>query len=625
MQGRESGFSFAAGSDVTVAAVPRRKLAGAGSKHPHAGSHYDRYELILPIAEGGMGTVWLARMRGQHGFERMVALKALLPKFARDARYRNMFIDEARIASRIVHDNVAQVLDLGEKEGNLYLAMEWVNGDSLANLVRAAAAQGRVLPLPVILRIIADVCAGLHSAHELQDLRGQSLNLVHRDVSPQNILVTETGAVKVIDFGVVKARGRLGEDTNPGIVKGKLPYMAPERALGADVDRRADIWALGAIMYRILGGRSAYDADGNPALIWALVLRNQLDPLPNSVPPAIVRIVQKALARDLNDRYRTAAELQVELEKALHRISATTPTTGEDVAAFVTTVLGSTLAVRRAAIERALGSDEQTATLIFLRPLMTLVPSGAKDTPVNAPAIPASQRITLPPLRKLPAARTSRIVKKRPWAFTSSLSRSASSLLRTASLLVSRVPRRIRSLPAFVAACGLSALAIVLSSQPAPVATASVGRTAPSGRSAPPLPLRAPVSLAPLPEPTAVNVDDLALESVRVSLNPARESSGALWKDGFASHSPVMSSPAPSSPVLSSAAASKASSTKLEPKPVRSRALAAPVVVVLPAKPTDAPATLEKAAASSSPPSASCNPPYALDRNGRKKFRPECF
>ena len=213
MQGRESGLSFAAGSELTIAAVPRRKLAGAGSVRPHAGSRYDRYELIHPIGEGGMGTVWLARMRGEHGFERVVALKVLLPSFVRDLRYRSMFIDEARIASRVVHANVAQVIDLGEKDGNLYLVMEWVNGDSLGNLLRAATAQSRTVPLTVLLRIFADVCAGF-TRHDLVDQRGQPLNVVHRDVSPQNILVTDAGTVKVIDFGVVKARGRVAEDTS---------------------------------------------------------------------------------------------------------------------------------------------------------------------------------------------------------------------------------------------------------------------------------------------------------------------------------------------------------------------------------------------------------------------------
>ncbi len=597
--------------------------------HPHAGSRYDRYELILPIAEGGMGTVWLARMRGEHGFERLVALKALLPKLARDPRYRSMFIDEACIASRIVHDNVAQVLDLGERDGNLYLAMEWVNGDSLANLVRTAAEQGRAFPLPVLLRIIADVCAGLHSAHELRDLHGQSLNVVHRDVSPQNILVTDTGAVKVIDFGVVKARGRVAEDTKPGIVKGKLPYMAPERALGGDVDRRADIWAIGAIMYRLLGGSAAYDRDGNPALIWALVLRDQLDPLPSSVPPGLARIVRKALARDPEDRYATAGQLQAALEKALHRVSIETPTTGEDVAAFVTAVLGSALAVRRAAIERALGSEEQTATLVFLRPLMTLVPSTGKDIPSTPPALPTSQRATLPPLRKLPSARASGTQK-----LTLAARGSGPSFSRYASSQVSRLPPRARSWPVLVAVAGLGVLALVLNSRPGSVGAAKAGRTATSAQFGPTLQLGAPALLAPRPEPTAVNVNDLALESVGVSQSSVRVSSPALWREAFASRQPAMVSLAPPQvhalPVLHtsprppaslSTAASIALSTKREAKPARPRNLPEPVTA---ARFADVPATVAKTATNLSP-AATCNPPYVLDQNGRKKFRPECF
>ncbi|HEX3855641.1 MAG TPA: serine/threonine-protein kinase, partial [Polyangiaceae bacterium] len=495
-----------------------------------------------------------------------------------------------------------------------------------------------VLPLPVLLRIIVDVCAGLHCAHELQDPRGQSLNVVHRDVSPQNILVTDTGAVKVIDFGVVKARVRVTEDTNPGVVKGKLPYMAPERALGAAVDRRADIWAIGAVMYRILAGRAAYDSDGNPALIWALVLRNQLGSLPSSVPPRIARIVLKALARDPKDRYATAAELQAALEEALHRLSFETPTTGEDVAAFVRAVLGSALAVRRAAIERALGSEEQTATLVFLRPLMALVPSGGKDIPSNPPQIPTSQRITLPPLRKLPVPRPARLQKRAstltafaaPTPFALRLSQRASALLL-------RLPPRVRNWPMLVAACGLGALVFALHSRTGSVAAAKTSRTAAAAHAGPALQLRSPASRAQGPEPTAVNVNDLALESVDVSALPERMSSSALWKDAFASRQPAMSSLAPaqvhalpvlhSSPrapaALSDAASTAASSSKLEPKLAHSRNKPEPSVA--PAKIPDAPAVVEQSAASSGLTSATCNPPFALDRNGRKKFRPECF
>ena len=663
------GLGLAA-SELTVAAVPRCKLVGAGLLRAYAGSRYHRYELIHPIGEGGMGTVWLARMRGEHGFERLVALKVLLPKFARDVRFRNMFIDEARIASRIVHANVAQVVDLGEKDGSLYLVMEWVDGDSLTNLLRDATAQSRAIPLPVLLRVFADLCAGLHAAHEVRDPRGQVLNVVHRDVSPQNILVTDTGAVKVIDFGVVKARGRVAEDTSPGVVKGKLQYMAPERALGAEVDRRADIWSVGAMLYRILGGRAACDSEGNPAPIWTILLRSKLGPLPTSVPPAMVRIVLKALARDPKDRYASAAELQVALENILYRISMGSPTTSGDVAAFVTAVLGSSLAVRRAAIERALGSDDQTATLTFLRPHMALVPSVAKDTAKSAPVLAASQHIKLPPLQGLSVARSPRIEERARAAIGAAppFSRSVSSLVlrvrqRTWRLpalwppsalsLVLRSRRCIGDLVVFVAACGLGTLANVLSNHLGSVSAANAGRTAtryaaaraassaraafsarsgPTGQLHPRSVPRRQVLQPAFPEPTAVNVDDLALERARVSPSPDRARTAAFWRGGLAARAPDAPSlpfrqspvpPAlqalPSTSALLSGSARAGSSARLEGKPARAHDLAGQPTAL--AKFADA----AKKVDTSRVISAACDPPYVLDWHARKKFRPECF
>src|SRR5581483_11740872 len=184
------------------------------------GYYLDRYELLCPIAEGGMAQVWVARLRGKHGFEKFVAIKTILPKFQTDERFQKMFLDEARIASRIEHPNVAQILDVGEQHDITYLVMEWVDGDSLSRLYRALRKKGMTLPLHVLLRVVADACAGLHEAHEQ--------GVVHRDVSPQNILVSQRGVAKVIDFGIAKARdSAVGVETNAGLLKGKIHYMAP--------------------------------------------------------------------------------------------------------------------------------------------------------------------------------------------------------------------------------------------------------------------------------------------------------------------------------------------------------------------------------------------------------------
>src|SRR5262249_48955585 len=183
-----------------------RRVLGPGSK-------VDRYEIVREVAKGGMGTVYLARFAGKHGFEKHVALKTILPEYARDARFRDMFLDEARISARIAHPNVAQILDLGEAGGSLFIAFEWVSGGSLADLCRAAEAHRERLDTGVLLRLVADACAGLHAAHSLRAEDGRRLDVVHRDVTPENVLADTEGFGKVIDFGVAKARDRIAAAT----------------------------------------------------------------------------------------------------------------------------------------------------------------------------------------------------------------------------------------------------------------------------------------------------------------------------------------------------------------------------------------------------------------------------
>ncbi len=315
------------------------------------GKTLDRYELVLPVARGGMARVWVAKLRGKHGFEKMVALKTILPIFAEDPRFRRMFLDEAKIASGIEHVNVAQILDLGEQDGQLYLVMEWVDGDSLQELDRAAEKAGLELPIPVLVRVLADACAGLHAAHELSDAHGRALNVVHRDVSPQNILISSKGVVKVIDFGVVKARRRATEETTTGTIKGKLQYMAPEQALGQSVDRRADIFSVGATLYRLLARRPVYRGSSPFSTFQRLTSAAPPEPLPAHVPGALSSIVLRALSFDPAKRYATAAELGAELEGLLQ---GPYQTTSREVSAVVEQYLGAALVARRNAILEAL-------------------------------------------------------------------------------------------------------------------------------------------------------------------------------------------------------------------------------------------------------------------------------
>jgi len=229
------------------------------------GCRLDRYDLLLQVAEGGMGSLWLARQEGKHGFERVVAIKTILPKLASDPEFRRMFLDEARVVSRIEHPNVAQVLDLGEERGVLFLVMEWIDGDSLINIGRAVEESSDArIPVGVLARIMVDACAGVHAAHELTDDDGLALGVVHRDLSPHNLLVGFSGTTKVIDFGIAKATTgqRLTDKTlftAFELLIGTPAYMSPEQAAGRldQLGPATDVYSLGATLYHVLTGRPA--------------------------------------------------------------------------------------------------------------------------------------------------------------------------------------------------------------------------------------------------------------------------------------------------------------------------------------------------------------------------------
>lgn len=318
------------------------------------GYYLDRYELLCPIADGGMASVWVARLQGKHGFEKLFAIKTILPQHAADARFQQMFLDEARVASRVEHTNVAQILDLGEQHDILYIVMEWVDGESLSRLYRTAKKKNVAIPQGVLLRILADACGGLHAAHELAGPDGKSLNVVHRDVTPQNILVSSQGVARLIDFGIAKARDRLADDTNAGMLKGKLHYMAPEQATGDDVDRRTDVFGIGAVLYRMLAHKPAFDAQSPQLLLQRFGTKQPPPPLPSSVHPAVAQLVMRALALEPRDRFATAAELQTAIEGAM--VQAKITATTHDVARFAKEHLADHLKERKQAIELAINA-----------------------------------------------------------------------------------------------------------------------------------------------------------------------------------------------------------------------------------------------------------------------------
>ena len=354
-----------------------------------------------------MASVWLARLHGKRGFERLVVVKTILPRFAQDPRFETMFLDEARIASGINHTNVARVLDLGEEHGVLYIAMEWVDGDSLGKLQRLLARAGVPLPQAFVLRIMADACAGLHAAHELRDRDGVPLGIVHRDVSPQNILVSSEGMAKIIDFGVAKARDRVSDDTSAGSLKGKIQYMAPEQALGRGVDRRADVWAIGAILYYFFSGRKVYEADTELGTLHRLTSGAPPMPLPPSVPGVVVDVIRGLLRFRPEDRTPDLDIVRRQLEYAIAQLEVTVRP--EDIASFIATHAQERAVLRRATIANALQAADARVALAMEKPtsasssglidvrarapnslLTSVVPPGLGDASTRAPGAEAS-------------------------------------------------------------------------------------------------------------------------------------------------------------------------------------------------------------------------------------------
>ena len=233
-------------------------------------SPFGRYELLGSIASGGMASVHLARVTGEAGFERFVAVKRMLPTLESDDAFVAMFLDEARLAAQIRHPNVVGVLDLDRHEAEPFLVMEFVDGPSLNAVLKGLRSRNEALPLEIALRVTLDVLAGLHAAHELHDAAGHPLGLVHRDVSPANVLVGRDGVARLTDFGVARAEARLAR-TEVGELKGKIPYMAPEQLRGAVADRRADVYAVGCVLWELLTLRRAFDGVDHAAMIAAVL------------------------------------------------------------------------------------------------------------------------------------------------------------------------------------------------------------------------------------------------------------------------------------------------------------------------------------------------------------------
>jgi serine/threonine protein kinase len=280
-------------------------------RHP---TRFGKYLLLERIAVGGMAEVFVAKAFGVEGFERLVAIKKILPTMGEDAEFIRMFVDEARIAAQLAHANIVQVLELGKHDESLYIAMEYVSGRDLRQLMERFRKRQEPMPLPQVCLIVAEVCEALDHAHRKRDARGRALGIVHRDVSPQNVLVSFEGEVKLIDFGIAKAESRL-QKTQSGILKGKFSYMSPEQVKGGAVDGRSDVFACGILLWELVCGEKLFVGDSDYAVLEKV--RLGAIPPPRSrnprCPEALERAILKALAIEPARRYQTASELHDDL------------------------------------------------------------------------------------------------------------------------------------------------------------------------------------------------------------------------------------------------------------------------------------------------------------------------
>jgi serine/threonine protein kinase len=307
----------------------------------------NRYQTYGEIASGGMATVEYGRLLGPHGFSRPVAIKRLHAQFAKNPAFAAMFIDEARLSARLMHANIIQTLDVIERPGEIAIVMEYVHGEALSSVIEQVNARGERVPVKIATALVSSVLHGLHAAHEARNERDELLGVVHRDVSPQNILVGADGVPRILDFGIAKAVDQL-RSTPSGEIKGKLAYIAPEQLRGQAVDRRADVFGAAAVLWETLTGFMLFHAESSSVLVQR-VLQEPLRPPSVHVPelaPELDAIVMRGLSRDREQRYATAREMALELERRLGIA------TQSEVSDWLLEVAGAALAQRASQLRR---------------------------------------------------------------------------------------------------------------------------------------------------------------------------------------------------------------------------------------------------------------------------------
>ena len=282
---------------------------------------FGKYQLLQKIAVGGMAELYRSKVTRAHGFEKLVAIKKILPHLTDQGNLVKAFIDEAKLAALLQHENIVQIYDFGSIDDEYFIAMEYLFGKDLRSLTRKAKETATPLSLENTLYIASRICAGLDYSHHLKDLQGKPLNIIHRDINPQNIFLTYEGQVKIIDFGIAKAASH-NSHTHEGLIKGKLAYMSPEQATGKTIDHRSDIFSTGIILYELLAGRRMFE--GETMEVYSLVREARYEPLDKLMPdlPAnLHEIVERALAKEPDQRYQTCGEMLADLEECIFEMA----------------------------------------------------------------------------------------------------------------------------------------------------------------------------------------------------------------------------------------------------------------------------------------------------------------
>jgi serine/threonine protein kinase len=346
------------------------------------GTRLGRYEIVQRLALGGMAEIYLARMSGLAGFSKHVVLKRILPSHARDAEFVRMFFNEARYAATLDHPNIAHVYDLGEEQGLHYFTMEYLHGEDCRTMLRDLAQRSIHLPLEHALTIVVGAATGCHFAHELTGDDGKPLGLIHRDVSPSNVVVTYAGAVKLVDFGIAKATN-LEDVTAVGVTKGKLAYMAPEQCRGEPLDRRVDVYALGVLLYELATQRRAFAGQNDAQVMWAVITGEVPPPstIVSNFPPALEAIIKRAMDVDRTKRYTTAREMSQAIEGFARESGLTLNPAA--LGEFLERTMGPKLEPWRT------GDRAKTPNPSSSLALATTLPSGVSvDSPTFAPGTP---------------------------------------------------------------------------------------------------------------------------------------------------------------------------------------------------------------------------------------------